>query len=232
MIKIFSILLILTSVKTFAQTNKVIVVGQIKNSMHNGDLTGKIKLDTIADKTHIYGMGPKEYFMGEVLMLDGKCYQSSVLDENYMFIEEGFFGNSPFFAYANIKEWKEIKLPAKVKNINQLEIFLLKSSKKINQPFLFRIKGKFELAKIHVVNLTPGVLIKKPEDAEIGKVTYKIFDKDAEILGFFSTQHQQIFTHHNAYTHMHLITNDKTKMGHVDELFLNPKQIKLYFPVY
>jgi acetolactate decarboxylase len=55
-------------------------------------------------------------------------------------------------------------------------------------------------------------------------------DKPAEVLGFFSTRHQTIFTHHDSFLHMHLITTDKKWMGHLDELTINPQKISLLIP--
>jgi acetolactate decarboxylase len=39
-----------------------------------------------------------------------------------------------------------------------------------------------------------------------------------------------IFTHHDTFLHMHLITTDKSRMGHCDEMKFDPKKIKLYLP--
>jgi acetolactate decarboxylase len=60
---------------------------------------------------------------------------------------------------------------------------------------------------------------------------YRLFDKPAYVLGFFSQYHKSIFTHHDSFVHMHLLTKDKTKMGHVDELKFNPKQVALFIAV-
>jgi acetolactate decarboxylase len=49
-------------------------------------------------------------------------------------------------------------------------------------------------------------------------------------IGFFSTEHKAIFTHHDTFLHMHLITTDRQKMGHLDEVFLKKGTIKLYLP--
>ena len=53
-------------------TNTVKVVGQMKDVMWKGQLYGNINLDTIANKTNLYGLGPVEYLAGEILIIDGK----------------------------------------------------------------------------------------------------------------------------------------------------------------
>ena len=65
-----------------------------------------------------------------------------------------------------------------------------------------------------------------PQEAHQGQVNYELNDEDVAILGFFSTAHQGIFTHHDSYVHMHLITKDASKMGHLDELEIG--QMKLF----
>ena len=62
------------------------------------------------------------------------------------------------------------------------------------------------------------------------QAVFSIKDKDAEITGFFSTEHQTIFTHHSNFLHMHLITDDLLQMGHVDELKIDSKKIMLFLP--
>ena len=43
---------------------------------------------------------------------------------------------------------------------------------------------------------------------------------DVEILGFFSKQHEGVFTHNGSNTHMHFRTDDVSLAGHVDGIFL------------
>jgi acetolactate decarboxylase len=38
------------------------------------------------------------------------------------------------------------------------------------------------------------------------------------MVGFFSRKHKAIFTHHDSYFHAHFISDDRTIMGHVDEV--------------
>jgi acetolactate decarboxylase len=50
-----------------------------------------------------------------------------------------------------------------------------------------------------------------------------------EIIGFFSTEHKGVFTHHDSFLHMHLITKDKEKMGHLDAATFD--RINVHLPV-
>jgi acetolactate decarboxylase len=92
------------------------------------------------------------------------------------------------------------------------------------------LKGELDFAKIHVVNLPKGSIVHSPEEAHVGQANYSIKNRNAEIIGFFSTEHQTIFTHHSTFLHMHLITDDLLNMGHVDDLQITPKSIKMSLP--
>lgn len=75
--------LTLTSCTSKAQqaANQVKIVGEMKNVMKKGQLYGNINLDTIADKTYLYGLGPVEYLAGEVVIVNGKAYKSTVVSD-------------------------------------------------------------------------------------------------------------------------------------------------------
>ena len=63
-----------------------------------------------------------------------------------------------------------------------------------------------------------------------GQTNYMLENSEVEIVGFFSTEHKGIFTHHDSNVHMHLITTDRKKMGHLDKVFFGNGSMKLYLP--
>ena len=210
--------------------NAVKIVGQMKDAMWKGQIFGKIYLDTIADKKNLYGFGPVEYLAGEILIIDGKSFKSSVDSLSNMKVEETYDLKAPFFAYANLKNWKEQALADSIQTIKQLEQYLEQSTKTSSRPFMFKLSGIIEQATIHIVNLPKGAKVSSPEEAHQGQMNYQINKEHAEIIGFFSTTHKTIFTHHDTFLHMHLITTDRKKMGHLDQLLLQKGSIKIYLP--
>jgi acetolactate decarboxylase len=225
-------ILLFTSCNSIAQptNNDVKIVGAMKNVMWKGQLFGNIDLETIAIKQHLYGIGPVEYLAGELLIFDGKSYKSTVLTDKTMKVEETYQVKAPFFGYANIAKWNEQTLPDNIQTISQLEAYLEEKTKSAKRPFLFKLNGTVETAKIHIVNLPKDTKVSSPEDAHKGKTTYTIENQSADILGFFSTEHKAIFTHHDTFLHMHLITADRGKMGHLDDVMFKKGTIKLYLP--
>jgi acetolactate decarboxylase len=206
------------------------IIGAMKNVMWDGELFGKINLDTISNKKGLYGLGPESYLTGELLINNGKSYVSKVISDTSMHVIERFDVSAPFFVYAYVTKWKELVLPPNIKNISDLESFIDSSSTEYKRPFAFKLIGKISSATIHIQNLPKGTKVSSPKEAHQGQINYKLENEEAEIIGFFSTNHKGIFTHHDSFLHMHLITKDESKMGHLDKLEI--QKMKLYLPQY
>lgn len=195
--------------------------------MWKGKLGSSIELDTISDKKGLYGLGPLSYLSGELLINNGKSYMSKVISDSTMIVEKTFKVSAPFFVYGNVTEWNQIELPADIRTIKDLEKFIDKKTTKSIRPFTFKLTGKVSSAIIHIQNLPKGTKVSSPDEAHEGQTNYNIKNEDVEIVGFFSTEHKGIFTHHDSFLHMHLITKDESKMGHLDELKIG--KMKIYF---
>ncbi|MFM7217426.1 MAG: acetolactate decarboxylase [Bacteroidota bacterium] len=212
-------------------TEKVTVVGRMKDVMWKGQLYGNINLDTIIDKKQLYGLGPVEYLTGEIMIVDGRCFVSKVETDTSMRVEETFAVKAPFFGYTTIDQWKPQSLPDSVQSIRQLEDHIQRIVPPERRPVIFKLTGKVENAVVHVVNLPRGSKVSSPAEAHQGQVNYPVQDQEVEIVGFFSTEHKTIFTHHETFLHMHLMTDDRKKMGHLDEAQFKKGAMTLYLPI-
>lgn len=211
--------------------NKVMVCGAMSNVMKKGMLEGTIYLDSLSEKQYLYGLGPKEYLKGELLIIDGHSYLSYISAEGNIQIEETYVVKAPFFVYTRVKNWEKYALPKEITTLKQLEHYLDTMSQHRSRPFVFRLEGQYAKVHFHIQNLPTGTVIKSPQDAHIGQAKFERIDTFGEIIGFFSTQHQTIFTHHDSYIHMHFIDAARTEMGHIDDLhFDHASEIKLYLP--
>lgn len=204
------------------------VVGAMKNVMWKGELGSSINLDTISNKKGLYGLGPESFLTGELLVNDGKAYVSRVNSDSTMAIKKTFDVSAPFFVYANVNEWEEIELPASIKTIQDLEKFIDDKTLEFKRPFTYKLSGSVANAIIHIQNLPEGTRVSSPDEAHQGETKYALKNKNVEIVGFFSTKHKGVFTHHDSFLHMHLITEDENKMGHLDELKID--RMKLHLP--
>jgi acetolactate decarboxylase len=206
------------------------IIGAMKNVMRKGELFATINIDTISNKKHLYGMGPVEYLTGEIIIVDGRCYKSVVTSDTTMQVTETMDIKAPFFGYANIDEWAEYPIPDTIRTLLQLEAFLNETTKQYPRPFFFKLTATVDSADVHIVNLPKGTKVSSPEEAHRGQRNFGIKNKNVELAGFFSTEHKTIFTHHDTYMHIHLITDDRKQMGHLEELNIKKGTAKLYLP--
>ncbi len=208
--------------------NDLLIVGAMKNVMWKGELGSSINLDSISDKQGLYGIGPESYLTGELLINNGKSYVSRVTSDSTMLVEQKFDVLAPFFVYANVNKWEEIELPQSIRTIKDVEKYIDEKTIKNKRPFAFKLIGNISKAVIHIQNLPEGTKVSSPDEAHQVQTNYVLKNEDVEVIGFFSTEHKGVFTHHDSYIHLHLITKDEQKMGHLDELEINA--MKLYLP--
>lgn len=204
------------------------IAGAMHQVMWQGKLGGTIELDTISDQQGLYGLGPEAYLRGEILIIDGEAYASRVLTDTTMTVVKTYDLAAPFLVYANVNEWEEVDLPAEVQNISDLEQYLDKQTLEAKRPFALKLQGQVAEADIHIQNLAPGSVVTSPEEAHQGQTNYMLRNESVDIVGFFSTEHQGVFTHHDSFLHLHLITTDRRQMGHLDAVTFG--EMKLFLP--
>ena len=235
---LFLLLIVLVSCQRASNTtatkirsvNSVKIAGAMRNVMHKGEVSGVIDLDTIKNKTHLYGLGPLEGLAGEILVIDGKGYKSTVDSAATMQVTETFEMKAPFFVYANVDTWSEANLPDSVSTLADLDRYLDLAAKDLPGQFCFRLTATIERSTIHIVNLPLGSKVSSPEEAHLGQVNYELVNADVELVGFFSKKHKGVLTHHDTNIHVHLITTDKEMMGHLDKLKLQSGTARLFLP--
>lgn len=206
----------------------ITVVGAMKNVMWKGELGATIHLDTISTKKGLYGLGPERFLTGELLINNGKSYVSRVTSDSTMMVEKTFAISAPFFVYATVQEWDTIPLSNTIKTMKDVETFIDSKTTDYKRPFAFTLDGNVTRAKLHVQNLPEGARVSSPDEAHQGQVNYILENEAVDIIGFFSTAHKGVFTHHDSFVHMHIITKDERMMGHLDAVDI--EKMVLYLP--
>ena len=217
----------LVSCNSSTSTSSVKVSGEMRDVMWKGELQGKVLLDTLNNKKGLYGLGPAEYLRGELLVVDGKSFISTVLTDSTMNVEKKYNVKAPFFVYGNVTDWTKQNLPEYVKNMSDLEDVLNNKAENLTKPFIFKLKGKVKSADIHIQNLPKGSKVSSPKEAHAGQINYKLENEAVELIGFYSTDHKGVFTHHDTNMHIHLITANRDKMGHLDAVEIEEMQLFL-----
>lgn len=192
------------------------VAGSIRAVLYDGKTKGQIKLDTISNRKGLYGLGPAAFLQGELLIINGQGFRSQVSNSKEVRVEETFDAKAPYFVYTHQQDWQELSLPPSVRTLQQLLDYIDRMTTSKPRPFVFRLSGRVKEADIHLANLPNGVYPSAPKEALTGQQAFRLTDRDVDIVGFFSVNHQGIFTDLDSYGHLHLITTDRDMMGHLD----------------
>lgn len=209
-----------------AQNGPVYATGAMRNTMFNGQLAGLITMDSLA-VPGTFGIGPIAYLRGEVLVLDGTVHTSTVNKSGTMVVDQDPSVTAPFFVHQQVTHWQEVQLPDSVTDLAGLDRFLTERYAGLNAPFAFRLSGLFEHVKVHIVDVPLGTVVKGPDDAHRDNKHFQRSGVEAEAVGFFSTAHKAVFTHHDTNIHVHAITAERDWMGHVEALRFVPGRTSL-----
>jgi acetolactate decarboxylase len=70
-------------------------------------------------------------------------------------------------------------------------------------------------------------VVSSPKEAHSGQTPFEISASTVQIVGFFSREHQGIFTHHDTFMHLHLLCKSQNLMGHLDAVRFSRMQLLL-----
>lgn len=200
-----------------AQSSHVIATGAMRNTTFNGQLAGLISMDTLA-RPGVYGLGPLEALQGELLVVNGRVFVSKVALDGTVQVTENSSVRAPFFVHAHVQAWDTVPVPDGVHDLHTLDAWLTQWAATRPDPFVFRLRMEVDSAHFHIMDLPTGTSLNGPEEAHTFARPYALRHMDCELVGFFSTHHKGVFTHHDSNIHVHLITEDRQQMGHLETL--------------
>lgn len=218
----------LISSSCFSQVALVEYHGALKNMMHKGDISAKSNLSDLKNLEHIYALGALENLKGEIQIFDGKPYNTMVKDKTLAF-DQSYTKKATLLVYASVREWNAIVIPNDICTYEQLEVFIeqeaVKNQIDANSPFPFLIEGKAKSFDWHVIDWKEGDTEHSHEKHINSGLHGTIRNRQVKILGFYSSAHHAIFTHHTTNMHIHVKTIDNKIAGHVDDLTLGKGMI-------
>lgn len=190
--------------------------GAMKNIMMNGDLSTYINIDTLSKKD-LYGLGPVTDLKGELLIWDGIVYSSKRV-ENRIVNQQNRISKAAMLVYSHVKSWKTIELNVDLKSIADLERLIeetaVETGYDLSMPFAFKIEAVPTSVDYHVINWEKGISHTKENHHQFAYNGQ--FKKTAvNMLGFYSRNHQGIFTHHTSFMHIHVMDMTTKTIGHM-----------------
>ncbi len=212
------------------QIPEVRVAGAMKNIMMKGDLSAHLNLDTL-NKTNFFGLGPVAGLKGEIIVLDGKVYTTS-LSGKQLENNENKVADAAMLVYSYVPKWKVITMDVTITSYAELEFFIEKTAVAngfdANKPFAFKVVAIPEKATYHVINWKDGVAHTMDNHNQFAYAG-KMINNPVTMLGFYSKHHQSIFTHHTTFMHVHVLDDMTKTVGHLDDIQIKGK-IKIYMP--
>lgn len=225
--------IVISLVLSFAMVVKVPEVkvsGAMKNVMMKGDLSAHADIDTM-NKVHLYGLGPVAGLKGEIMVFDGKVF-STTKDGNKLLNQQDKVSKAALLVYSNVEKWKAVSINTTINSYAELEK-LVETTAKANGydtevPFAFKVEAVPAKISYHVIDWKEGT-VHTMENHKQFAYTGEFLNTGLTMLGFYSTHHQSIYTHHTTFMHVHLL-DDKTKtVGHLDEI-QEKGTITIYLP--
>ncbi len=218
----------------FGQKNNITVhcAGEMRQVMHHNNLSAHASLDSLLQKPNMYAIGPLEGLQGEVTVLNSKPYITKAKGVSAETTHDST-AKAAFLVYAHVPAWEEFAIPTFVKDMVSLEDFVKQKAKEqrfdFKGPIPFLVKGKVATSRIHIVNKT-GNEAHTPEDHDKIKIYFQPSNTEVNMAGFYSTKHKGIFTHHDSFIHVHLVTADEKLSGHLDAVSFVPGKATLLLP--
>ncbi|MCB0756185.1 MAG: acetolactate decarboxylase [Flavobacteriales bacterium] len=202
--------------------------GALKNIMRKGDLSAKADLADFQTVKHLYALGAVENLKGEILILDGVPFISSV-QNGALNIDDSFNHKAALFVYAEVEEWTSFEIPKSVKTYDDLEQHVDRVAKENGMdpdaPFPFLLDGTLQSVSWHVIDWKDGDTEHSHEKHINSGLNGVMENVNAVVLGFYSNSHHAIFTHHTTNMHLHVKTLDNQLAGHVDDLILGENMV-------
>jgi len=215
------LLLLFCSALAHAGEYQVNYAGALKNFMRKGDISAKYSLQSLEGKKGLYALGAFENLKGEIQIFDSVPYSSFVLDGK-LASDTSYQKKASLLVYAQVKAWQELSIPEGISSHKQLESYIseiaIKRGININEPFPFLITGKAKLINWHVINWDKNDKIHTHRKHIESGLNGSLENTNVAILGFYSSKHKAIFTHHTTNIHMHFKTEGNNIAGHIDKL--------------
>jgi acetolactate decarboxylase len=212
--------------------NKVEVVSNMKKVMTGQDLSASVKWDTIP-REHLFAVSPLDAVAGEVTIIDGAIYTSTVNKKGKVKLARSWGVKSPFAVYAQVSSWEAFETEVNISNEDELqktiEYIALKNGYNLNEPIPFKIEGNFDEVLYHIISKPKKEKIHNHELHQKAKKFFTLKNTSGVLIGFYSQNHEGIFTHKGQFVHTHFVDDTKQNMGHLDDIKIY-QTIKIFLP--
>ncbi len=210
-----------------ATVTEVKYSGALRTLM-SGNMQPVISLDSLSNKKYLYALGAVENLKGEIQIFDSKPSNSFVIDSSLQ-IKDEYNLRASLLVYAEVEEWTEFIIENPTNDNLEKAIFKIAKTNGVNidKPFPFLLEGTVESLDWHVIKWIDGDSIHTHKKHKASGLNGRLTNRTVDVLGFYSTKHKAVFTHHTTNVHMHFKTVDNSVAGHIDDISLNTITLRL-----
>ncbi|MFT6971157.1 MAG: acetolactate decarboxylase [Roseivirga sp.] len=205
--------------------------GVIREIMLENRLDTYTELSVLGETEHLYAIGALKQLTGEIMIMDSQPIMSRA-SKGEVSIQRDYNEGAILLVQSKVEAWQEIQITSPINDLADLQTLVKAEADgqglDTSKPFPFLLKGNFDKVEWHIINAAEAT---EPNHEAYKKAGYKGVSAGVEgqMLGFYSENHEGVFTHHGSYLHVHYVNDAITKMGHVDKVVLN-SPMKLSLP--
>jgi acetolactate decarboxylase len=198
------------------------VIGQMRRMFMAHDIGANVDLAKVNQESHVYALGPLAGLKGEITVLDGQVFVSRLNGKGAEVMLKSD-ARSVFLVYAAVPSWRSLTVLTNAVNERDLAT-LLEHKLPPGTRAAFLVRGKASSAKFHIQNYQGEAKDLTHEAHDKAKVFFDLADTGVELVGFFTNREEDggFFVHPGQTTHIHVISNDRKSMGHLESITLAP----------
>ncbi|UYZ64882.1 hypothetical protein [Hymenobacter weizhouensis] len=210
------------------------VYGAKRTFMMQGKLGATVALDSLLPRPHLYALGVAEGLHGELLVWDGAGALTRTAANQRTTTRSAAHSKAALLVASQVPRWQAVPLPAAVRSYPALEKLVARHAARLGldttRALPFRLEGRAVAVRWHVMEWPRPAAEHTMQNHKQYAVQGRFANQPVEVLGFFSRQHQTIFTHHTTFVHMHVRPAGQAFAAHVDSLHFAPGTATLYLP--
>lgn len=202
--------------------------GNFQRMMHTGDTSGQVAIADLPRQAGSWGVGATAGLKGEIVQLDGELLVSPGSDERGAVRAPAAGEQAVLFAGGNVAKWVDVPVPSDMEQ-GQFEAFVVEQARSrglsLEQPFVFRVVGRFPRMRWHVVTGESGAA--RHGDHGSGHSGHankrsgmKVFHQPGaggQVVGIYSgAQLEGKVSHPGERFHLHFVDDAVAVSGHVD----------------
>ena len=198
-------------------------------------MTGKrdavLDLRTLKGTSHLWGLGALGGLTGEITIADGLSLLARVGTDHSIQVTESYDGDATICVWAEVPSWQTTPVPSDIRAYSDLEMFVGDTGKKaaLSQAFPFVVTGRPKQMDFHVVDAKPDTLPGMTNHQAM-QIRFETHQSEATLVGFWSNQHEGIFTPRGSKMHVHFQSKDNKASGHVQGVDLMQSEMTLRLP--